>query len=80
MVYQQTLAKKILFSADKVATGVRIETAGIQYTLSARKEVILAAGAVCFPARMCRDKELTASSFDLLKCLWFLALVQQLLS
>ena len=43
-VYQQTLAKKILFSANKTATGVNVSTAGRSYMLSARKEVILAAG------------------------------------
>ena len=45
-VYQQTLAKKILFNENKTATGVRVETQGIGYVLSASKEVILAAGAV----------------------------------
>ena len=46
-VYQQTLAKRILFDDNKTATGVRVVTAGTEYTLSANKEVILAAGAVC---------------------------------
>lgn len=46
-VYQQTLAKRILFDDNKTATGVRVVTAGTEYTLSAKKEVILAAGAVC---------------------------------
>lgn len=53
MVYQKTLAKKIIFSVDTIATGVLVETAGVQYTLSARKEVILAAGAVNFPTGIC---------------------------
>ena len=46
-VYQQTLAKMILFDENKTATGVSVVTAGREYTLSARKEVILAAGPVC---------------------------------
>ena len=45
-IYQQTLAKRILFDVNKTATGVKVATVGIEYTLSARKEVILAAGPV----------------------------------
>ena len=48
-VYHQTMAKRILFSANKTAIGVTVDTANVPYTLSARKEVILAAGAVGFP-------------------------------
>lgn len=44
MVYQSTMAKKILFDADTKATGVIVDTQGAVYTLSAMKEVILAAG------------------------------------
>ena len=44
-IYKQTLAKKILFSGKK-ATGVQVTTAEVPYTISARKEVILAAGVV----------------------------------
>lgn len=47
-VYTQTLAKKIIFSGNKTATGVEVVTGGKTYVLSARKEVILAAGAVGF--------------------------------
>ena len=49
-VYQRTLAKKILFDDSKRATGVAVETAGKAYVLSAKKEVILAAGAVSLHA------------------------------
>jgi choline dehydrogenase len=45
-VYSITLAKKILFNADKRATGVRISTGA---TISARREVILSAGAFQSP-------------------------------
>ena len=48
-VYQLTLAKKILFDDDKKATGVQVETLGRNYTLTARKEVILSAGAFGSP-------------------------------
>ena len=48
-VYQRTLAKKILFDANKTATGVHVDTAGKAYSLFASKEVILAAGAVSVP-------------------------------
>ena len=44
-IYKQTLAKKILFNG-KQAVGVNVETVGVGYTISARKEVILAAGVV----------------------------------
>ena len=46
--YQRTLAKNILFNG-KIATGVLVDTAGTSYTLSARKEVILAAGPLRTP-------------------------------
>jgi choline dehydrogenase-like flavoprotein len=44
-VYKSTLAKKILFNGSR-ATGVAVDTAGVQYVLSAAKEVIVSAGAV----------------------------------
>lgn len=43
--YQNTLAKQIIFDG-KTASGVKVESSGLGYTLKARKEVILAAGAV----------------------------------
>ncbi|QDS73883.1 hypothetical protein FKW77_007045 [Venturia effusa] len=48
-VYVSTLAKKILFNSNKKATGVVVSTAGIQYTIAARKEVIVSAGAFQSP-------------------------------
>lgn len=42
-IYNETLAKKILFSA-KTATGVRVESGGRRFVLSARKEVIVSCG------------------------------------
>lgn len=51
--YIQTQVTKILFDADKKATGVQVSTQGLPYTLSARKEVILSAGAV---SRLFLDK------------------------
>ena len=44
-VYKNTLAKKILFDGQKKATGVLVDTSGVQYLLSATREVILSAGA-----------------------------------
>ncbi|PQE06732.1 glucose-methanol-choline oxidoreductase protein [Rutstroemia sp. NJR-2017a BBW] len=43
-VYTLSMAKQILFDADKKATGVLLETGGMPFTLSANKEVILSAG------------------------------------
>lgn len=48
-VYQPTLAKKVLFDSEKTANGVLVESDGVQYTLSARKEVIVSAGAFQSP-------------------------------
>ncbi|KAK8017715.1 GMC oxidoreductase [Apiospora rasikravindrae] len=46
-VYTQTMASKILFedgSNKKKATGIRVSSLGIEYTIKARKEVIVSAG------------------------------------
>jgi choline dehydrogenase len=48
-VYPLTTAKKVLFDESKTATGVHVDTDGAEYTISARKEVIMAAGAVGSP-------------------------------
>ncbi|KAI0442992.1 glucose-methanol-choline oxidoreductase [Xylaria telfairii] len=48
-LYPLTLATKVLFDNSKRATGVEVETLGAKYTLSARKEVILSAGAINSP-------------------------------
>lgn len=44
-VYKSTLAKRIMFDGKK-ASGVKVDTAGLEYTLSATQEVILSAGVV----------------------------------
>jgi choline dehydrogenase len=48
-VFTLTMAKKILFDADKQATGVIVESNGVSYTLTVNKEVILSAGAFQSP-------------------------------
>ncbi|KAL9110297.1 MAG: hypothetical protein Q9227_005204 [Pyrenula ochraceoflavens] len=48
-VYQRTLAQRILFDENKKATGVMVETAGLEYILSASKEVIVSSGAFRSP-------------------------------
>lgn len=54
-VYKNTMAQKILFSSNKTATGVQVQTAGtfgtpsVNFTLTARKEVIVSAGAFQSP-------------------------------
>ncbi|KAL6234385.1 hypothetical protein BDW75DRAFT_231152 [Aspergillus navahoensis] len=47
-VYAHTLAKKINFSGTK-ARSVKVETLGIPYTLTAKKEIIISAGAFQVP-------------------------------
>ncbi|PWY92716.1 GMC oxidoreductase [Aspergillus heteromorphus CBS 117.55] len=55
VVYTKTLTQKILFDISNVATGVQVQTAGtfgtpsINFTLSARREIILSAGAIQSP-------------------------------
>lgn len=49
-VYKNSFAQRILFSSNNTATGVLVTTAGpsgipaVNYTLSARKEVIVSGG------------------------------------
>ncbi|KAI5866337.1 hypothetical protein GGS23DRAFT_382681 [Durotheca rogersii] len=48
-VYNNTLAKRILFNNDKRATGVLVNTDGLEYTILAGIEVILSSGAFQSP-------------------------------
>ncbi|KAI9823678.1 MAG: hypothetical protein M1826_007647 [Phylliscum demangeonii] len=48
-VYPFTLAKRVLFDHHKKATGVVVNTNGTTYVLSAKREVILSAGAFRSP-------------------------------
>ncbi|GAB7356816.1 hypothetical protein MBLNU459_g7698t1 [Dothideomycetes sp. NU459] len=48
-VYTHTLALKVLFSENKTAVGVSVRSGRLDYVLSARKEVILSAGAFQSP-------------------------------
>ncbi|CAG9956736.1 unnamed protein product [Clonostachys rosea f. rosea IK726] len=48
-VYPLTHGLKVLFDSEKAANGVLVDTAGMKYTLSARKEVILSAGSIGSP-------------------------------
>ena len=48
-VYPSTMAKRILFNSKKKAEGVLVSSDGSEYTLSAKKEVIVSAGAFQSP-------------------------------
>jgi choline dehydrogenase len=48
-IYKTTLAKRIIFDKNKRATAVEVDTAGLKYTISASKEVIVSSGAVSIP-------------------------------
>ncbi|KAI1176170.1 GMC oxidoreductase [Nemania sp. FL0916] len=48
-VYPLTTAKRILFDANKRATGVEVDSLGARYTLTATKEVIVSAGVFASP-------------------------------
>lgn len=43
-LHPRTMAKRIIFDDRKKATGVFVETDGLEYTLSARKEIVLTSG------------------------------------
>ncbi|KXT18623.1 hypothetical protein AC579_9784 [Pseudocercospora musae] len=43
-VYTRTLAKKLIFSTNKTATGVQVENNGVTFTINAGKEIIISAG------------------------------------
>lgn len=54
IVYQNTLAKRVMFDAPKTATGVMMETSGfgsgsVTYAIKATKEVIISSGAFRSP-------------------------------
>ena len=48
-VYNGTMARRVLFKKQNTASGVLVTTKGEDYVLSARKEVILSAGAFQSP-------------------------------
>ncbi|PQE26804.1 Choline dehydrogenase protein [Rutstroemia sp. NJR-2017a BVV2] len=48
-IYKSTLAKRILFNANKNATGVVVNSGGVEYTISANREIILSAGSLRSP-------------------------------
>ena len=47
-IYKATTAKQILFNASKHATGLRVDSGGFEYQISANQEVIVSTGAVCW--------------------------------
>lgn len=51
-IYKTTTAKQILFNASKHATGLRVDTGGFEYQISANKEVIVSAGVVCWDGNL----------------------------
>ena len=68
-VYKNTIAKKILFDGT-TATGVQVETDGLSYTLSARKEVIVSAGVVSHYLSKSIDPTNFRLRRALLRCSW----------
>lgn len=51
-VYKTTVAKQVLFDSTKRATGVRVDSGGYEYEISAKEEVIVSAGAVSLNLRV----------------------------
>ena len=60
ILYHSTLAQRILFDSNKRAVGASVTTGGVSYTLSAKKEVILSAGAVSQYSQL-KSRRLTIS-------------------
>lgn len=48
-VYPTTMAQRILFSSNKTAVGVEVQSLGVTYTINATKEIVLSAGAFQSP-------------------------------
>lgn len=49
IIFISTMAKRVLFDENRRATGVLVDTQGLQYTLRARREVIVSAGSFHSP-------------------------------
>ncbi|KAG6359546.1 hypothetical protein INS49_013067 [Diaporthe citri] len=49
ITFISTMAKRVLFDENRRATGVLVDTQGLQYTLRARREVIVSAGSFHSP-------------------------------
>lgn len=49
ITFPLTMAKRIIFDSDKKATGVEVDTGGLQYVLNAKQEVIVSAGSFQSP-------------------------------
>jgi choline dehydrogenase len=49
VVYPSTIAKNIVFDSNRRATGIKMDTMGLSYTISAKNEVILSAGSFQSP-------------------------------
>ena len=73
-VYQRTLVKDIIFDEKNNAVGVNVNTAGKIYSLSAAREVIVAAGAVSVSRLTILGLSLSLYSFGPLRYSWCLAL------
>lgn len=63
-VYTRTLAKKIIFDDQKRAIGVDVSTYGQPYHLSARREVILSAGAFHSPQLLMVSSQMKGEADD----------------
>lgn len=61
--YKSTLAKKLIFNEKKRAIGVLVNTAGVQYQLSATREVIVSAGAVSLSSVSLSSQQLNPQKF-----------------
>lgn len=70
-VYQHTMAKKIMFNSAKEARSVLVDTNGVTYVLSARKEIVVSSGAVSEYRGHLINLLISVFSFTPLSCSWF---------
>jgi choline dehydrogenase-like flavoprotein len=73
-IYTSTLAKRIIVDDCKIVKGVLVNTAGVEYTISAAREVILSAGVVRYSHVFLVTFAQTMNSSARLNSLWSRAL------
>jgi choline dehydrogenase len=62
-VYLRSHASKVLFDKNKTMTGIAVTTANGDYVLTARKEIILSAGAFHSPQLLMLSGTITTTPF-----------------
>ena len=61
LIYKNTMAKRVIFDADKRAIGVTVDSGGLVYQVNATQEVIISAGAVRGNRRLSKSPNLSST-------------------